>query len=104
MLFGSGASFGFPITCDHKIIRCLGVPPPTPIPDWRRFARRHPKASIGVDFSDLVQIGVGPEVLFFRSRAITATDALYAPPLPCPPAFTQFHPSSPNSPKLRQRV
>jgi len=67
-----------PITCgspDSPITRsCSTLPPPIPIPDWRRFGRGNPKASqpgpvharfsrgwaeIGVCFSDQASIGVG---------------------------------------------
>src|SRR5207302_329665 len=35
------------------------LPPPTPIPDWRRFERDHPNPfQIGVDFSDQASFGV----------------------------------------------
>jgi len=54
------------------ILGALRPPPSTPIPDWRRVQRRHPKSSqIGVELSDEVSIGVGLEVLDLPITAIT---------------------------------
>src|ERR1041385_5573234 len=42
--------------------RPIPLPPPIPIPDWRRFERYHSNSSqIGVGFRDLPSIGVGFE-------------------------------------------